>query len=215
MTAATPIAHALLPLPVLVGERGLLRALAPSDAESLRRHADDRGVAERMFDGFPHPYTLEDARAWCGRDASSDRFGYVWGVEDGRAGGGEVVGCIGLAPESGWLRCNAEVGYWIGRAHARRGLASDALRQVVDWAFAALPELTRITAHIFASNEASQGVVRKCGFVREGLLPRSAIKDGRVIDRVLWATYRPELARRDADIDAALAISAGIAMERT
>jgi RimJ/RimL family protein N-acetyltransferase len=211
MTTPTPATAELLPLPVLAGERCLLRALVPADAASLQRHADDRGVAERLFEGFPHPYTLAHAQAWCGHEAGSGAFGYVWGV----VAAGEVVGCIGLAPASGWLRCNAEVGYWIGRAHARRGLASDALRQVVDWAFAALPELTRITAHIFASNEASQGVVRKCGFVREGLLPRSAIKDGRTIDRVLWATYRPEVARRDADIDAALAISAGIAMERT
>jgi RimJ/RimL family protein N-acetyltransferase len=209
MTATTTTAP-MLPLPLLVGERCRLRALVPGDAASLQRHADDRGVAERMFDGFPQPYTHAHAQAWCSRDAGSDRFGYVWGIE----AAGEVVGCIGLAPDSGWLRCNAEAGYWIGRAHWRRGLATDALRQVVDWAFAALPELTRITAHIFASNEGSQGVVRKCGFVREGVLPRSAIKDGRPIDRELWAAYRPQLARRDADIDAALAISAGIAMER-
>ena len=118
-------------------------------------------------------------------------------------------------PGIGWLRCNAETGYWIGREYWRRGIASDALRQVVDWGFAALPELTRVTAHIFASNGGSQAVARKCGYVREGVMPRSAIKDGRVIDRVMWATYRPEVARRDADIDAALAATAATAMERT
>ena len=45
-------------------------------------------------------------------------------------------------------------------------------------------------------------------------LPQSAIKDGRVIDRVVWATYRTEIARRDADIGAALAATAADAMER-
>jgi len=72
-----------------------------------------------------------------------------------------------------------------------------------------------MTAHIFASNEGSQAVARKCGYVREGAMPRSAIKDGRVIDRVVWATYRTEIARRDAAVDAALAATAATAMERT
>jgi hypothetical protein len=65
--------------------------------------------------------------------------------------------------------------------------------------------LTRIFAPIFAWNEASQAVARNSGFVREGSMPRSAIKDGRVIDRVVWAAYRPDAPPRPADIDAALA----------
>ena len=125
-----------------------------------------------------------------------------------------LVSCIGLRPEAGWLRCNAEIGYWIGQAWWRRGIASDAVRQVTDWAFVAVPEITRIHAPIFADNEGSQAVARKCGYMREATLPQSAIKDGRVIDRVVWATYRTERARRDADIDAALAATAASAMER-
>jgi ribosomal-protein-alanine N-acetyltransferase len=210
MTATTTTAS-LLPLPTLQGERCLLRAYVAQDAASIQRHADDAGVAQNLFDGFPHPYPLAAAQAWCGHEANSGAFGYVWAIEvDGAA-----IGSIGLVPETGWLRCNAETGYWIGRHYWRRGIASDALRQVVDWAFAALPELTRVTAHIFAANAGSQAVARKCGYVREAALPRSAIKDGRVIDRVVWATYRPEVARRDADIEAALAATAATARERT
>jgi len=210
MTATTTTADRL-PLPILQGQRCLLRAYVAQDAPSIRRHADDAGVAANLFDGFPHPYPMAAAEAWCGHEANSGRFGYVWAIEvDGQA-----IGSIGLVPDTGWLRCNAETGYWIGREYWRRGIASDALRQVVDWGFAALPELTRVTAHIFASNEGSQAVARKCGYVRESLMPRSAIKDGRVIDRVVWATYRTEVARRDADIGAVLAATATDAMERT
>ena len=57
--------------------------------------------------------------------------------------------------------------------------------------------------------------LRYRAYVREGAMPRSAIKDGRVIDRVVWATYRTEIARRDAAVDAALAATAATAMERT
>jgi len=199
------------PLPVLQGERCLLRALVPEDAPALVAHADNPAVARKLFDGFPQPYDLAAATAWASHEANSGAFGRVWAI----VVDGGLIGCIGLKQERGWLRCNAEIGYWIGEPFWRRGIASDAVRQVTDWAFAALPELTRIYAPVFSSNEGSQAVVRKCGYVREGLLKQSAIKDGRVIDRVLWAAYRTEIARRDADIGAALAATAASAMERT
>ncbi|MCK9689067.1 GNAT family N-acetyltransferase [Scleromatobacter humisilvae] len=199
-----------VPLPILQGERCLLRALAPEDAPALVTHANDREVARNLFDAFPQPCTLAAADAWATHESHSGAFGWVWGI----VADGAVVGCIGLHQASGWMRCNAEIGYWLGRAYWRRGITSDAVRQVTDWAFAAVPELTRIHAPIFASNDGSQAVVRKCGYVREGLLKQSAIKDGAVIDRVVWATYRTEIARRDADIGAVLAATAATAMER-
>jgi ribosomal-protein-alanine N-acetyltransferase len=204
------MSHARAPLPILQGERCLLRALVPEDAPALVVHADNPAVARHMFDGFPQPYDRAAADAWAGHEANSGDFGRVWAI----VVDGGLIGCIGLVQDKGWLRCNAELGYWIGEAYWRRGIMADALRQVTDWAFAALPELTRMHAGIFAGNEASQAVARHCGYVREGLLKQSAIKDGVVIDRVVWATYRTEIARRDANIDAALAATAATAMER-
>jgi [ribosomal protein S5]-alanine N-acetyltransferase len=199
------------PLPILQGERCLLRALVPEDAPALVVHANNPAVARNLFDGFPQPYDLGGAAEWDGHQANSGDFGRVWAV----VVDGGLVGCIGLRQEAGWLRCNAEIGYWIGVAFWRRGIGSDAVRQVTDWAFAAVPEITRIHAPIFAWNEGSQAVVRKCGYVREASLKQSAIKDGAVIDRVLWATYRTQVARRAANIDVALAATAATAMERT
>ncbi len=199
------------PLPILQGERCLLRALVPEDAPALVAHANNPAVARNLFDGFPQPYDRAAAAAWAGHQANSGDFGRVWAI----VVDGGLVGCIGLRQEAGWLRCNAEIGYWIGEAFWRRGITSDAVRQVTDWAFAAVPEITRIHAPIFSWNEGSQAVVRKCGYVREASLKQSAIKDGAVIDRVLWATYRTQIARRAANIDVALAATAATAMERT
>ena len=210
MTVVSAAADIRPPLPVLQGERCVLRALVPGDAAALVAHADNPAVARNMFDGFPQPYDLAAATAWAAREANSGDFGRIWAI----VVDGGLVGCIGLVQAKGWLRCNAELGYWIGETCWRRGIASDALRQVTDWAFAALPELTRLHADIFTSNEGSQAVARRCGYVREALLPQSAIKDGQVIDRVVWATYRTQMAPRAANIDAALAISAANAMER-
>ena len=187
------------PLPILQGERCLLRALTPEDAPALVTHANNPAVARNLFDAFPQPYDPAAATAWATHEANSGRFGRVWAI----VVDGGLVGCIGLAQENGWLRCNAEIGYWIGEAFWRRGIASDAVRQVTDWAFAAVPALTRLYAPIFSWNEGSQAVVRRCGYVREAVLKQSAIKDGEVIDRVLWAAYRMHVERRAAHIDGA------------
>ena len=175
--------------PTLAGRRCLLRALRPGDAPALQRNADDEAVRRNLFEGFPRPYTLADAQAWCG-GAWRDRGELVWGitVHD------EVIGCIGVRSDKGWLRCNAEVGYWIGQAFWRRGITSEALALATDWTFTQSAEITRLYAPIFAWNEGSQGVSRSCGYRLEATMPQSAIKDGRVIDRVVYARYRQDIA---------------------
>ena len=45
----------------------------------------------------------------------------------------------------------------------------------------------RLEAPVFAWNAPSMRVLEKCGFVREGVLRSSAIKDGHIIDRVMYA----------------------------
>jgi len=200
-----------LPLPILQGERCLLRAYVVGDAPAMRAQADNPNVSVNLFEGFPSPYLDEHAQAWCGHEANSGRFGYVWAITVGAA----VAGTVSLRPLRGaGDRCNAEVGYWLGEAYWRRGIASDAVRQVTDWGFAALPDITRIYAPIYARNAASQAVARKCGYVREGVQKQAIVKNGQVIDLTTWATYRTEMARRDADIGAALAATAATAMER-
>ncbi|MFY7863898.1 GNAT family N-acetyltransferase [Roseateles sp.] len=175
-------------IPTLQGQRCLLRELRLGDAPSLAAHADDMAVWRNLFDGFPHPYTLADAQAWCGggwRDG-----GHVWGIEVD----GQIIGCIGFEAQAGWLRCNAEIGYWIGQAFWRRGICSEALRLVTAWAWANQPDLNRLSAGIFAWNQGSQAVARSAGYLLEAKLPQSAFKAGHLIDRVVWAAYRPGVA---------------------
>ena len=52
------------------------------------------------------------------------------------------------------------------------------------------PQITRVFAPVHAGNQRSMRVAEKNGFVLEGVQPKSAIKNGQVIDRCIWATYR-------------------------
>ena len=175
-------------LPTLRGRTCLLRELRVEDAAALQRHADDPAVARNLLEAFPQPYMLSDAQAWCGGQWRMG--GKVWGIEAKGEIQGQVIGCIGLRAEEGWLRCNAEAGYWIGQAFWRRGIVSEALRLVTDWAWREQPQITRIYAPIFRWNEGSMAVAKASGYELESRLPRSAYKDGQLIDRVVFASYR-------------------------
>jgi [ribosomal protein S5]-alanine N-acetyltransferase len=60
--------------------------------------------------------------------------------------------------------------------------------------------LTRIFAVPFANSTASIRVLEKCGYVCEGVMRRSAIKEGVVLDQVLYAVTDQDLARTPSSL---------------
>jgi ribosomal-protein-alanine N-acetyltransferase len=60
--------------------------------------------------------------------------------------------------------------------------------------------LTRLFAVPFASSPASIRVLEKCGYNREGIMRRSAIKEGVVIDQVLYALTDQDLLRTSSAV---------------
>jgi ribosomal-protein-alanine N-acetyltransferase len=162
-----------------------VRSWTATDAESLHRHANNRSVSIHLRDRFPYPYQLENARAFLGWLAAQPSP-TVWAIDVG----GEAVGGIGLELHSDVERVSAEIGYWLGEAVWGRGIATEALRGVTAEAFKRY-DLTRIYAVPFADHKASIRVLEKAGYVREGVMRRSAIKDGRVRDQALYASYKP------------------------
>ena len=185
----TADAASTAPLPTLRGQRCTLRALVLADAPSLQRHADDPAVAHNLFDAFPQPYSLQEAEHWCSHFHREPQFGHVWGI----AVAGEVAGCISVTPERGLWSASACIGYWLGRAHWRQGIVSEALGLVTDWAWLNLPQINRLYMPIYARNAGSRGVARRAGYGQEGYLPHAVRKAGESIDAVLYGTYRPGL----------------------
>lgn len=105
-----------------------------------------------------------------------------WAIEvDGLA-----VGGIGVTLKEGIYLKSAEFGYWLGEPYWGRGTMTEAVKAVSSYAMRRFG-LIRLEAPVFEWNPASMRVLEKCGFVREGVLRASAVKDGQVIDRVLYA----------------------------
>ncbi|MDX1661758.1 MAG: GNAT family N-acetyltransferase [Gemmatimonadota bacterium] len=161
-----------------------LRPWRDEDLDALVRHADDRRVSINLRDRFPWPYTDADAREWIETAKSQDPPRALAIVVDGEAGGG-----IGVHPMSDVHRHTAEVGYWLGRVHWGRGIATEALGAVVEYAFSTF-DLIRLEAQVYEWNPASARVLEKCGFTREGRMRKRVTKEDRTGDAFLYALVR-------------------------
>jgi RimJ/RimL family protein N-acetyltransferase len=161
-----------------------VRSWRRGDSAALVEHANNRNVWLNLRDRFPHPYTTRDARKFLAA-VIGQRPECSFAIEvDGAA-----VGGIGFRIQSDVERIGAELGYWIGETYWGRGIATAAVRAVTEHALAA-HGLVRVFALPFAHNRASARVLEKAGFALEGVLRSSAIKDGRVLDQLLYARIR-------------------------
>jgi [ribosomal protein S5]-alanine N-acetyltransferase len=158
-----------------------IRSWRSGDLESLVKYANNRNIWINLRDRFPHPYTTRDGKAFL-KLARRQQPETALAV----AVHGEAAGGIGFQLQADVERVSAEIGYWLGEPFWGRGIATEALVALTEYAIAA-HGLTRVYALPFAWNVASCRVLEKAGYVLEGRLRRSAIKDGRVTDQLQYA----------------------------
>lgn len=165
-----------------------VRDWTADDAPSLAHHANDRRIWRNLRDAFPHPYALADAQAFLARVAEMRPQTFFAIAVDG-----EAVGGIGYTLHTDVERVGAEVGYWLGAAFWNRGLMTAVVRALTEAVFREHPELRRLYALPYAWSAASARVLEKAGYRLEGRLRQNAIKDGEVVDQLMYAIVRDDL----------------------
>lgn len=126
----------------------------------LQQLAADPAIAATTR--VPQPYPPDGAQRFFA-DAEAMRAagtGRVFAIEDA----GQLVGVVGL---HGVRDGSAELGFWVGTPHQRRGYASFGVRTVLPFAFQNLA-LATVWAESLATNEVAHRVLVKHGFVRGG-----------------------------------------------
>jgi RimJ/RimL family protein N-acetyltransferase len=143
-----------------------------TDAEVLR------------FTRIPEPPPPDFPRKWLAR--------YDRGRRDGTNEGFAALDAderflgLALAPEIDREGREVELGYIVARAARGRGVATEMLRQLTEWALAELGAL-RIWLVINIDNPASERVAERCGYVREGVMRSIHLKQGMRVDASLWS----------------------------
>lgn len=154
------------------------------DRDAIVRHANNRNVSINLRDRFPFPYTHADARNWLDLvvDAKPETNFAI-------AVAGETVGGIGFTIQNDVARRSAEIGYWLAEEFWGRGIATESLVAVTEYAFSTY-DLCRLYAHVFDWNPASARVLEKAGYAFEGRLKKSVTKEGQTIDQLMYAMIR-------------------------
>ena len=88
-----------------------------------------------------------------------------------------------------WYRRCAGLGYWIRKEMWGQGFATEAGAALVERALLVW-ELHRIEAHIATDNIASQRVIEKLGFQREGVARQIEFVNGRYLDHIQYSLLR-------------------------
>jgi RimJ/RimL family protein N-acetyltransferase len=174
------------PVPALKTGRLVLRAPHADDAAAMARLLADRRIAINTAH-LPYPYGIADAEQFI---ASVNRL-------DGEATfvvtlDATLIGICAVEPREG----GPEIGYWIGVSHWGQGYATEAVRALIDHAFADLTHET-LQAGTRVSNPASRRVLEKCGFQWTGVrlsriraINSAAPTDRYRLDRRLWLSLK-------------------------
>lgn len=162
-----------------------LRDWRQADIPSIVRYANNRKIWLNLRDRFPHPYAESDALAWISACRTKSGAQTQFAIDRD----GEAIGSIGLERFADVHRMTAEIGYWLGEPFWGVGIATTAVRLAGDYGFSRLG-LERIQAMVFEWNMASARVLEKSGYVLEGRLRRSILKNGQMADALLYAYVR-------------------------
>lgn len=164
-------------------DRLLLRPPAEADLDSIVAEINEFAVV-RMLAQVPFPYAQPDAErflAWSRR--SRDDLNLVV------SRGGNAIGCMALID----VNALCEFGYWLGRAHWRQGLASEAGRAFLGFCFANTA-IDTVRAGAFVDNPASLRVQEKLGFRRTGRSRRQSLARGYLVEHIDTAVNRAGFA---------------------
>lgn len=166
-----------------------LREWRKTDAEEIAPLANNRKVAARLRNVFPHPYTEQDAKEYirfCLESGEETQICRVIEVE------GRAAGSITVTRGRDIYEKSAELGYWLGEPFWGKGIMPEAVVEICRMAFGTW-DIVRIFAEPFADNGRSRRVLEKAGFSLEGTMRRSVCKWGKIADSCMYALLKEDL----------------------
>jgi ribosomal-protein-alanine N-acetyltransferase len=179
--------------PVLMGQRVTLRAPRPGDYMAWRNlRRDSREFLkpyEPRWSEADLSHRVYAARLKRGREearAGTDYGFFIFLRQEGRE---ILVGGLTLSNVRRRAAQFVNLGYWMGRDYAGRGLMTEAVGVIIPFVFDTLG-LHRIHAAFIPDNVASRRVLEKNGFKEEGFAQNYLQIDGKWADHVLFGLTR-------------------------
>lgn len=173
-------------MPDINTERLLLRRMTMKDAQDVYDYSRDPEVAQHvLWSAQKHVSEAKEYIRYMNRRYRDD-LPSSWGVIDKASG--RLVGTIGYMDHSE-DNASVEVGYSLAKWVWGKGLATEALRAVIDYTFESM-DVNRIEAQHEIDNPASGRVMQKCGMTKEGVLRQRLYNKGKYVDVALYSILR-------------------------
>lgn len=153
-------------------------------AEQFAQYKNNDHVLNNGYDKTPNPFSLNDAIDFFKLQIDkkpAHRFLIFWNKE--------LAGEIGITIKEDVFRLNAEIGYFIAEPFWGKGLATEAIERMTQYAFDNF-NIIRIVAGVFEFNKASMRALEKNGYYLESIRKNAVIKNGQIYDDHIWVKLK-------------------------
>ena len=184
----------LEPIVDLQSQRLKLRPVAERDLQDLLEINGDPEVTR--FLPYPTWQSLDDGAGWLKRMEALAATGTGQQLVLARKSDSKVVGTLLLFrfdEPSG----RVELGFVLGRPWWRQGLMAEAVDAVCAHVFSAM-SLRRVEAEVNPANAASNQLLARAGFTREGTLRKRWVAKGEAYDTHFYGCLAEDWRRREA-----------------
>ena len=173
--------------PVLNGEKIILRKLKKSDASSIYKNTRDKDVAKHLANKYLTSKTFRNEIPKTQKRMRA-KTAYAFGIEYKESG--KIIGVMAIA-QIDYKNKNAELGWWIGKKYWGKGIATEAIQLILNFAFKEL-KLRRVFAHVYSSNKSSAKLCERNGFKLEGTARKQTLLDRKWNDEYLFGLLKEE-----------------------
>ena len=164
----------------------VLRPYNMKDAPQLAKLLNNRNVSRWMM-AIPHPYSVKEARARIKHITEEYKRSTIIKIGLAIEKDGILVGGITIHRIQHGHK--AEFGYWLGEPYWGQGIMTQVIQEFYRFAFREF-RLKRLMAYTFLNNCASERVLIKNGFAKEGTLRKVVKKGSRYKDCHLYARVK-------------------------
>ncbi|OAP05762.1 hypothetical protein AXX17_AT3G24330 [Arabidopsis thaliana] len=171
---------------IMESPRIFLRPFNISDAEDVFKWARDDDVTRYLR--WDSVKSLEEAK----QHILNKAIPHPWRRSISLLQEGGSIGYVSVKPDSGDGRCRANLAYAVAKEFWGRGIATAAVRMAVEQALEDFPEVVRLQAVVEVENKASQRVLEKAGFRKEGLLEKYGFSKGVIRDMFLYSYVKDD-----------------------
>ncbi|WP_417236945.1 GNAT family N-acetyltransferase [Bizionia paragorgiae] len=148
------------------------------------KYRNNPKIYKQGFDKTPDPYTYEHAKElFIIQIEKKIKERFLIFSED------EFCGEIGIWLKDDVNRCNAEIGYFIAEPFWGKGIATQAIALMTEYAFNAF-DLVRIVASVFEYNIGSMRALEKNDFILECVQKKGVVKNNKLLDNYIWVKFR-------------------------